>query len=407
MKHIQTPDILRGKPKSPLTIATVFHWLTKPSEKLSVTDSRRSSLLAWLLLALQILILVALVVTLTVNLPHTTRRFDYAILIFSLYILIIAAYVLNHRGYYLLAAMMTVVCAIIGPWVSILMDPSILQGDFVPLTFVTISVLLSSILLPSSITIILSILQMTGLILLSTFNPATATINWPSFLIFVLITSILSILFNLISRRDLKQIDLQTLQLKESESLLRELSIRDPLTGLFNRRYLDETLDRELKRAARKQLPLGMIMLDIDHFKLFNDTYGHAAGDLLLKQLGDTLKGHIRAGDIACRYGGEEFLLILPEATREVTRQRAEQLREKIKHIQVLYENQVLDGVTMSLGVAVFPLNGKSGEDVMKAADDALYQAKREGRDRVVVAGGASRSHSPRVTSDVNKTHHP
>ncbi len=375
-------------------MAGVIHWLTDPSSKLSVAESRRSTLLAWLLLALQILVLIALVVTLTVNLPHSSRRSEYASLIFGLFILIVVAYILNHKGHYTLAALLTVACAIIGPWLSILLDPTILQGDLIPLVFVTISILLSSILLSPLITIILAILQTTGLVLLSIFNLATAAINWASFLIFVLISSILSILASVISRKDLRQIDRQTLQLRESEAQLRELSVRDPLTGLFNRRYLEETLDRELKRAARKRLPLGIIMLDIDHFKQFNDTHGHAAGDLLLGQLGDTLKRHIRAGDIACRYGGEEFLMILPEANREDSRHRAEHLREEVKRIHIYCDSQILEGITMSLGVAVFPLDGKTRERVLKMADDALYQAKKEGRDCVVVADKVTRSNS-------------
>ena len=397
MKHLPLPNVLQGNPNPPLKIAEVLSRLKEPFGKLSVAESRRSTLLAWLLLALQIMILVALVVTLAIDATPTSRQVDYAILIFSLFTLIVVAYRLNHKGYYKIAAILTVISAIIGPWVSIWMDPNILQGDFVPLTFVTVSVLLSSILLSPSITIILAILQTTGLMLLSIFNPATATINWPSLLIFVLITSILSILSSVISRNYLKQIDRQTFQLKESESKLRELSIRDPLTGLFNRRYLDETLDRELKRAARKRLPLGIIMLDIDHFKRFNDTHGHAAGDLLLRQLGDTLKKHIRAGDIACRYGGEEFILILPEANREAAHHRAEHLREEVKRIRLHHEDHVIVGVTMSFGVAVFPLDGKTGERVLIAADEALYQAKHEGRDRVIVADRTTGSRFPRI----------
>jgi diguanylate cyclase (GGDEF)-like protein/PAS domain S-box-containing protein len=177
---------------------------------------------------------------------------------------------------------------------------------------------------------------------------------------------------------------LANLKLRET---LRHQSIRDPLTGLFNRRYMEETLERETRRVARAQRPLGIIMLDVDHFKLFNDTFGHDAGDALLREFGNFLRAHVRGEDVACRYGGEEFTLILPEASLEVTRQRAEHLRGDIKHLHAQYHDQPLGAVALSLGVAVFPDHGSTGEAVLKAADAALYRAKREGRDRVVVAG--------------------
>jgi diguanylate cyclase (GGDEF)-like protein/PAS domain S-box-containing protein len=177
-------------------------------------------------------------------------------------------------------------------------------------------------------------------------------------------------------------LSLVNLNLRET---LHSQAIRDVLTGLFNRRYMEETLNREIHRAERKATSLGIIMLDIDHFKQFNDAFGHAAGDALLRELGSFLKARIRGGDIACRYGGEEFMLILPETSLDDTRQRAEQLREEFKHLNVQYNGQSTRSVTLSLGVAVFPEHGLSGEAVLRAADLALYQAKRGGRDRVVV----------------------
>jgi diguanylate cyclase (GGDEF)-like protein len=171
---------------------------------------------------------------------------------------------------------------------------------------------------------------------------------------------------------------LANLHLREN---LREQAIRDPLTGLFNRRHMQESLDREFHRAHRRQRPLGLILLDLDHFKKYNDTRGHQAGDALLRVIGEFLQTHIRGEDIACRYGGEEFLLILTDSALEDTRRRAEQLREGIK---ALPEEQ-RGMVTASLGVAVFPEHGFTASAVLRAADAALYQAKDEGRDRVVV----------------------
>ncbi len=172
------------------------------------------------------------------------------------------------------------------------------------------------------------------------------------------------------------------LQLRET---LRNQSIRDPLTGLFNRRYMEKSLQQELYRAERNQKPLGIIMIDIDHFKKFNDNFGHEAGDMVLQELGKFLQQSIRKSDIACRYGGEELMLILPEASLENSRQRAEQIRSGVKRLKVQYGRQYLGQVTISLGVACFPEQGLSGEAVIQAADSALYRAKKEGRDRTVV----------------------
>jgi len=176
---------------------------------------------------------------------------------------------------------------------------------------------------------------------------------------------------------------LSNLRLHET---LRSQSIRDPLTGLFNRRFMEESLELEIRRASRNQRPLGMIMMDLDHFKYFNDNFGHEAGDLLLKELGALLKTNIRGEDIACRYGGEEFTLILPEGTGSVTRQRAEFFKEAIQRLDVHYKNQPLGRLTASMGVAVFPDHGRSAQALIEAADKGLYRSKNAGRDCVTMA---------------------
>jgi diguanylate cyclase (GGDEF)-like protein len=167
--------------------------------------------------------------------------------------------------------------------------------------------------------------------------------------------------------------------------VMAQQSIRDPVTGLFNRRYMEETLERELARAARAKGPVSIIMLDIDHFKHFNDTFGHEAGDLVLREIGACLRAQIRAEDIACRYGGEEFTLIMPAASVDIARQRAEHMREQVKGLTVQHHGQALGQITASLGVAVYPEDGETGETVLAAADAALYRAKRAGRNRVMV----------------------
>ncbi len=170
---------------------------------------------------------------------------------------------------------------------------------------------------------------------------------------------------------------------------LRAQVVRDPLTGLFNRRYMLETLDREMERVSRgqRQLALGVVMADIDHFKRWNDLHGHAAGDDLLRLVARLLVQHVRLADVVCRYGGEEFVLILPEVSLEMTADRAEMLCREARKLRVAFGGEELEGITLSIGVAAFPVHGVAAGALMEAADRALYRAKAEGRDRVMVAG--------------------
>ena len=176
---------------------------------------------------------------------------------------------------------------------------------------------------------------------------------------------------------------LANLRLRET---LRAQAVRDSLTGLYNRRYMEQALEREVLRAARNSRTVGVIMLDLDHFKTFNDTHGHEAGDMLLQVLGDYLVTHVRAEDIACRYGGEEFVVILPEASPAMSRSRAEELWKGVQGLHVNFHGELLRGITASVGVASFPGHGKTMAELLRAADAALYAAKRRGRDRVEFA---------------------
>lgn len=180
-------------------------------------------------------------------------------------------------------------------------------------------------------------------------------------------------------------IALANLQLQET---LRSQSIRDPLTGLFNRRYMEESVDREVRRAQRSHGSVAFIMVDVDHFKRYNDDHGHEAGDVVLREIGGLLKANLRGGDIACRFGGEEFVLILADTGAEVARHRAEQMRLAAARLRLTHRGETLPPVTISLGVAVFPDQGDTREALLQAADEALYAAKNGGRNRVVVAEG-------------------
>jgi diguanylate cyclase len=167
---------------------------------------------------------------------------------------------------------------------------------------------------------------------------------------------------------------------------LRSQSIRDPLTGLYNRRYMEEALEREFRRALRKGLPLAILMVDLDHFKRFNDSHGHEAGDSVLRELAKVFQGLLRAEDIVSRYGGEEFTLILPDTSLELAHECAMRLQLACRGIQVQHYGETLDGVRLSIGVACFPRSGTTAEAILRAADSALYRAKEQGRDQVVLS---------------------
>lgn len=195
------------------------------------------------------------------------------------------------------------------------------------------------------------------------------------------------------------QVGLSVANIRLREAL-RTQSIKDPLTGLYNRRYLTEMLEREIRRAVRAEQALGILMLDLDHFKKFNDTYGHDAGDTVLRETATFLSKSIRVEDIVCRFGGEEFVVILPTADLNAAAARAERIRSKLHELTVLHQGQSLGMITVSVGVSALPVNGTTPKELLDAADAALYRAKREGRDRVVKAESSRIAQPPESAPD-------
>jgi diguanylate cyclase (GGDEF)-like protein len=178
-------------------------------------------------------------------------------------------------------------------------------------------------------------------------------------------------------------LSLASLQLQET---LREQSIRDPLTRLFNRRFLEESFERELQLAGRKKQSIAVLFLDLDHFKRLNDTFGHDAGDLVLQSVANLFRNFFRATDICCRYGGEEFAIILPESSSRDAAIRADVLRSEVKSLRLQYQKQTLGQLTLSIGVAAFPEHASTSVELLKIADQCLYESKARGRDLVTVA---------------------
>ena len=176
-------------------------------------------------------------------------------------------------------------------------------------------------------------------------------------------------------------------ELTQSNHHLKDQAMHDGLTGLYNRRYLEESLAREESRARRSGRSLGIMMIDIDDFKRFNDTLGHAAGDAVLRAMGRYLLMAARGEDIVCRYGGEEFVLVMSQAPHSTVLHRAENLRQGVQQLGIEYDGRVVGPITVSIGIGIFPDHGNTVEAVLRAADAAMYEAKQLGRNRVAIGG--------------------
>ncbi|WP_129677519.1 GGDEF domain-containing protein [Candidatus Chloroploca sp. Khr17] len=352
----------------------------------SKPTSRQIRMLEWLQGFIIVLLILTLILVFTTSYENVDRGNNYEGLIIFLILIMSFNYRFNQKGKYYLSALSTIAITILASWFPLIFDPNVIQGDVVPLTYVTISILLSSLLLPPAITIAVAAFQWLGLVFVSIYVSSMASVNWASFLVYIFMSSVLGILANIIQQRDMAHIDYQSEQLKLREFELQERSVRDHLTGLYNRRYLDETLIREIKQAESQRSSIGIIMLDIDHFKQFNDELGHSAGDTVLMALGDHLSKCVREYDIACRYGGEEFVLVLPRTELEVTKKRAEYVRQTTSNLEVKYNAKRLKPITISLGVAAYPHHGMNSGEILRSVDSALLAAKEYGRNRVEVA---------------------
>lgn len=181
-----------------------------------------------------------------------------------------------------------------------------------------------------------------------------------------------------------QQLHIQMTEIERLQETLREQAMRDPLTNLYNRRYLVKTLQHELSRARRARRSVSVIILDIDRFKKVNDSYGHQTGDQFIQAVADLLKAHTRDFDFACRYGGEEFLLVMPSTTATIAVKRAEQIRRQCANIRIKHDNEELS-ITISMGIATYPRHSKNADELLIKADKAMYKSKRNGRNKVTL----------------------
>lgn len=353
-------------------------YLIKFKTRFSEGESRRAEILLGIQIAL--VFLLSTISILVIIFDNSDRRFLYMSLDICLLAILITALILNLQGKYKVSAWLTTIGMTVGPWVSILLDKTVVEGNFVPLIFIALSIQLCSILLSESATLFIAAFQLCSYIPLVLLNPNLKVFNWTSLIIFVFFTTALGIVTSYVTRKQLEQIERDKNELQKDKILLRTLSERDSLTGLFNRGYMQETLEREISRAIRNNQDLGIIMVDIDYFKNINDIFGHAMGDYVLCGVADILNNNIRKSDVACRYGGDEFILILPECSLIETQDIAETIREAIKKNIFCFGERHIGNVNLSFGIAVAPKDGLSGEEILKVADDTLYTAKKDGR---------------------------
>jgi diguanylate cyclase (GGDEF)-like protein len=347
-------------------------------------ESGKPMILFGVLLAIVALLCATLILVFFVN--RMNRLVLYAGYIGGLLAIVLVALCILLSGRYKISAYLTIFCITVGPWGSVLLDPSVLNGDIVPLVYLVLSIQLCSILLSVRATVISATTQLAFLIILVRSDQSLQSVNWPSLYAFIVFSATLGIVTSQTTRKQIEKIEEQRNQLKKNESLLRSHSVRDSLTGLFNRFYMEETLDREAGRAVRYNKRMGIIMGDIDHFKNVNDTYGHACGDAVLSKVAELMKAQFRMSDVVCRYGGDEFIIILSDCTIDEAQKRAENMRFVVEKTSFVFENRSVGKITMSFGIASLPECGSTREQVLRAADQALYAAKNEGRNRVVAA---------------------
>ncbi len=363
------------------------HLADIPQQNNDLPEDRRARLLAWTIIFLTMAMIPAGIVLMCAR-RYTGKTHLLVIAIPLLYILLLTgSFHLNRKRLCRTAALITVLGGAAAVWVFLLLNQHHFgEVDLIALFYVTLSILLASFLLSTWQTFLLALAQIVGLVLLLSQDNAWAELDWQNLFAFLLSVSILSFGISYITQTDMRQIEKQNRQLLANEAILKDLATRDSVTKLYNLRYLQDTLPREIRRVARHNSTVGVIALDVDFFKDISDRHGHAAADLLLKAIANIVKGKIRDSDIACRYGGDEYILILPDASLASVQERAETIRQYIAAEDFVLADQELKDVTVSCGVAVYPEHGDAAEQVLAAASQALHMAKQAGRNRTSTA---------------------
>ncbi len=349
-------------------------------QQLAPRASGRGTVLFLMQLALTVLQTAILLFVVIID--EGARRTSYVCLLIFLIILVLFAMRMNLKGRYTASMWITMAMMSVAPWLALLVDPQVLAGDIIPLIYIVLSIHLCATFLSELATASIALLQLAAVAVLLILNPNYHTVNWPSFCSYIVSASVIGITISYITRRHMRQIEEQNRALRQSEEQLRLLSIRDPLTGQYNRRYMEETLEREINRVTRKDLPLGLMITDLNDFKEINDREGHLAGDAALCHIALILSDFTRKSDVVCRFGGDEFVMIFPECTKEVVEARRDEISRRLSESQCECGGKNLGCITMSFGIASLPEDGVTAAELLRVADEALYAAKRKKQPR-------------------------
>ena len=336
-------------------------------------------LLKWVEIIIVSVLLAVLIYLLFLSPADTQNREDYILLVAIETVIVLVAIFLNLRGKYLISSNLFIIAGILGPWWSAFMDPTVLSGNLLPLAYTAIPILFSAFFSPVFVTGVVGVVQVTILAVFIYRGGFDLSHGASSLFFFVVFMFGFSMIFNIQNRN-------HRITIADQLEELEQLAVKDPLTGLNNRRFLLQFLEKEIARLRRLNSTISILLLDIDNFKLLNDNCGHSDGDAVIIAVADSLKNHFRESDIICRYGGDEFLIIMSGTNAEIARDRSASIQKSIA--QESFENECVLArkVTLSIGIASFPRHGETVDALIKAADAALYRAKAQGKNCIEVA---------------------
>lgn len=337
------------------------------------------SLLKWIQLILLCVCGAVLIFMAFVEVPYQQTVNAYFPLTLIVMVILCVSHVLFRRKNYIISSRLLVLAGVIGPWASTVIDPSIAQGNLFPLVYLTIPIMLSSFFTPIIITTIVGVIQLSGLIFFTITNQIVINDGASSLFFFIIFIYVISLIFNYLNRFNQQVIDQQVNELNK-------LALHDHLTGLYNRHFLSEYLKKEFERTKRNGGELTIVILDIDDFKKYNDTLGHACGDSILRGLSQLLTENFRSSDIICRFGGDEFLISMSGISIADAQQRCRDLQSLISDKELKCTIELDKPLTLSIGIAAYTSNCEYELDLIRAADRALYRAKELGKNRIELA---------------------
>jgi len=344
-------------------------------EKYSQTES---ILLKWIEIIIAFVCGIVLAYTLISSPSARPIKQGYVELIATEMAILLIAIVFFEKSKLTVSSNLLILAGLIGPWWSALIDNTIIQGNLIPLVYTTIPILFSSFFSPVSYTVVIGIAQSLGLAIFFHMGDFDFSLGAASLFFFELFVFSISLIINIQNRNNRQTISKQVEQLTE-------YAIRDPLTNLHNRRFPSEFLQNEFKKLKKLDGILSIILLDVDNFKFYNDTYGHGCGDQILVSISRLINENFRQSDITCRYGGDEFFIAMSGSDVDEARKKVKILQDRIaeEKYEAICDAEVR--VTISIGIAAYPRHGETVAEVLKAADVALYHAKEKGKNRIEV----------------------